>query len=181
MPENKSLVSLVQELTQIERELIQNEGTLSPESEQLFDLTQGDIKTKVDRYKHVMDAMDARSVYFKERADEMARARKLFESQKERLKSILKYAMTSLDTPELEGYDWRWRLSPLKDKLVIDATELPREYMKEEKIMVPNREAIEGDLLLGKTILGARFESSTMLRSYVNPVGKAKAVKEVGQ
>lgn len=178
-PSNTSLVGLVHEITEIERQLIQGEGQLSPEIEALFDLTTGAIKDKVDRYKFIMDAMDARSVYFKDLSDQMTSARRLFENQKNRLKENLKYAMTNMDTTELEGHDWRFKLSRLKDKVVIDQSKLPSEYMKDEVIRVVDKDAIESALMLGETIPGVTTEPSTQLRPYVNPAGRAKTVKEI--
>lgn len=175
----RSLVTLMHEITQIETLLIESGGEMTPLLEEAFDLTKGEIRTKADSYKIIMDAMDARSVYFKERADEMVYARRIFENHKQRLKDNLKFFMHATAQTDLEGYDWRWKLTPLKDRLVIDEKALPPEYFKTETIQVVDRERIEGDLVLGTEIAGVTREPSEMLRSYVNKVAKAKPVKEV--
>lgn len=179
MDENKSLIALVHEITEIERQLIEAEGQLTPQMEELFNLTTGNLKEKADRYKFVMDSLDARAVYFAERGEEMDRASKLFENMKKRLKENLKFAMRAMQTTDLEGIDWRWKLSPLADRLEIDKKCLPSGFFKDEIIKVPDREKIEKALLLGEKVEGAEFKPSESLRPYVNKTGRAKPVKEI--
>jgi hypothetical protein len=178
MTQERGLVALVDEITKIEVALIDSGGELPKEMEELFDLTQGDLRSKVDRYKYMMDAMEARSVYFKERADEMAHARKIFDNQKLRLKDRMKFAMDLLKATDLEGNDWRFKLTQNDDRLEINSKDLDPAYTREEVVKVPDAERIRSDLSLGLPVQGAQLVASMTLRSYVNKVGKAKLVKE---
>lgn len=178
MSESKSLVDLVRELTEIERQIIEGDGALPPETEQMFDLTHGEIATKVDRYKHVIDALEMRAMHFKAMADEATAARRTFENHRQRLRENLKFAIKSMDTDEVCGHDWRYKLSTLKPRLVIDESQLPRDWFIHETIVQssPDKEGILKAMQLGEEIPGCTLESSEQLRSYVNHAGRAREV-----
>lgn len=175
---NKPLVALVSEFAELDRLLIESGGELTPEIEQQFMINRDNMRSKVDRYKLYMDHLDARAVYFKDIADQALAAKRLFENHKSRLKENVKYAMSSMDTTELEGDDWRFKLSAPKDKISIDDKLLPEDFKKTEIIKIPDREAVETALMLGEEIPGVTVEKSYQLRSYINHAGRAKPVKE---
>lgn len=176
--EPKSLILMTQEIIELERALLENDGVLPPEMEERFNLTTGTLASKVDNYKYVMAAMDARSVYFKDLENQAKAARQIFDNTKDRLKDLLKWSMHSLDVRELLGHDWRFVLSGSKNRLVIDETKLPPKYFKEVKSLVPDKDLIEGDMALGTIIDGVTTEPVEQLRSYVNNAGRARQVKE---
>lgn len=178
MSEQKSLLTLTSEIAAIEQAILANDGELTPEIEKMLDLSTGDMKSKVDSYKHVMDAIDWRAAYFKSIKDQAAAAQKTFDGLKDRLKNNLKFCATKLKTDDLRGHDWRFKISTLKPKIVFDGTPVPPEFCKEvvTKTMAPDRDAIEKALLLGEAVPGAAFEEVQSLRSYVN--NEPKQVKE---
>lgn len=177
--ENKSLVSLVSKVSQIEKHLLEGDGVLPPELEQEFDLLSNLTKEKVDAYYFVMQALDARALYLKDMENQFKHARQTLENHKEQMRGNIRHSMCALTTDLLEGYDFRFKLSNGKSKLIIDEEVLPAEYWKRECVDVPDKELLERELLLGKEVLGAHFEASTTLRSYINPGTKAKPVKEI--
>lgn len=174
-----SLVSLVFDITEIERQIVQCDGELTPELEAQFDLTTGDIRSKIDAYKIVSDAFQARAEYFKDSAEQLTHARRLFENQKNRLKENVKFAMKNLNVTELEGNDWRYKLSRGKPALQIDESLLPDGFFKTVETKVVDRVAIEEALALGMTIPGVSMQESESLRVYVNAAGKSREVKEI--
>lgn len=178
MPDTKSLVHLSAQVSDLEQALVQNDGVLPPELEAHFDLTTGELAEKIDRYKYVIDAFDARAAYFKKLEADMKHARKLFEAQIERLKGRLKYVMNASGEKELVGRDWRFVVSNAKEKLVLSG-DVPDEYMKEVVTREPDRGTIETALKMGFEIEGCTLEPSQSLRVYVNARTESRPAKEL--
>lgn len=174
---NKSLMAITAEVIAVERALIENDGVLPPEIEEQFNLATGDLKDKVDRYWIVLEALDARAGYFKSLAESATAARKMIENKHASLKANLKFTMQQLNLSELEGNDYRYKLSNSKPKLVIDDDALPPGYKKAVQTFVPDKEQIENDLALGMSVPGAHMETVQSLRGYMNAGAKAKPIK----
>lgn len=179
MPDSKSLITLVQEFGEIERYIIGNDGEVSPALEEFMDLHRGELSAKVDGYKLFMDFIDSRAAYLKDIEGQYYAARKALENQKECMKGNLKFAMNAMKTEDLEGTQFRFKLSKPKPKLAIDMALLDDYWKKEEVKMVADADLIQKYLDEGSDIPGVTVESSQTLRSYVNAAGKAKPVKEV--
>jgi hypothetical protein len=174
----KSLVAMMSDVMAMENALIESGGELTPEMEQEWALTQDNFQDKVDRYYYVIEGLVSRAEYFRSIERQAQAARRVFESQEERLKNNLKYAMVEMTVAELRGHDYRYRLVQTKPKLVIDQDLLPAAYFKEEVTRVPDRALIEQDLELGVRIPGVELVESAHVRPYVNAGTKAKQVKE---
>lgn len=175
-----ALIELVSDFVEMERQLMESGGELTPAIEDMMAINQGDIKTKVDRYKLFMDSLDARAAYFKGIEEQAAAARRMFASHKERLKQNMKFVMRNMATREIAGHDFRFVLSALKPKMVVNEAELPPEYWKEQITKVVDYEKIEKDCLLGSSVKGVTIEDVDSLRNYLNHAGRAKPVKEKG-
>lgn len=179
--ENRSLITMVSEFGAIEQQILENDGMLTPEMERALDLTQGEIKEKVDRYYLFTKSLEAKSTYFKDMENQWKRARQAMENLADGLKNRMKLAMKMKGTTEMEGINFRYILSSGKSKLMIeDESQVPETYWKtrtiEERYL--DKEALEADILLGASIPGVRVEPVQQLRSYVTTVGRAKPVKE---
>ena len=154
-------------------------GELSPELEAEFDLTSGDLRAKIDKYHHVIDAFAARAEYFAQIEASAKAAKKIFENQRERLRQNLRYTMEASGEEELQGNDWRYRLCRGKEKLELDLKSLPPGYMREKVVLEPDREQIATELSMGFEVPGAALVESNSLRAYVNVEAKARPVKEI--
>lgn len=175
---DKSLVALVHDFADLDRQLIESNGELTPQLESELQITEENVRSKVDRYKLYTDHLESRAMYFKDIEEQAKSARRLFENHRERLRETLKFSMHAMDRPELVGNDWRYTLSPGKKRLVIVETEIPDKYKVPETVYVLDKAAIEADLQMGYAVPGAKLEDTETLRSYINHAGKAKPVKE---
>lgn len=173
MDENKvaprNLVAIAAHIADIERQILEAGGELTPEIEAAFDLSQGEFSEKIDRYYWMIQACDWRAAQFKSIADQGTAARKNFENVKERLKDRLKLVAKEGDVDELKGVDWRFKISvSSKPKLVFTGEPIPQEWCKEEIKFVPDKERIENALLMGEKVPGVHFEDVQSIRSYPN-------------
>lgn len=166
----KALSSLAIEVLEIQKQIIENDGVLPAELEAKLDLNGELMADKVDSYKYVLDACEWGAAWMKSMADQATARRKSFEGIRERLKANVKFSMLRMDTTDLKGHEHRFKLSQLKSKLVIDETRLPQTWWKEvtTTTLVPDKESIEAQLLLGIPIEGASFEPVHQIRVYPN-------------
>lgn len=181
MEQNKSLVMIASEIAMLEKKVMEANGEITPEIEALMDLSTGNLIEKIDRTRYVMDAFDTRAMYFKDIENQAYAGRKLFENSKDRLKQNLKKSMTMMNTDELCGESYRYKLSISKPKLrVVDEALIPVQYKKEKvtTTMVADMELIENDLALGVEIPGVAMERTETLRGYIHGANKPKQVKE---
>lgn len=172
-----TLVELTSEILAIEHALMEADGELPPEIETQLDLAQGNLAEKVDRYRYIIEALESRAKYFAEIEKQMKGAKKVFENQRDRLRERLRFAIKATGGRELAGHDWRYLLSPGKDKLVIDEEKLAPEYLRERIVKEPDRDHIEDVLRCGFDLEGVTVEKVETLRCYVNAAGRAREVK----
>lgn len=180
--DNKSLVTISMEMARMAAELVETGGELTPEMEDLLNLTEGDLRTKVDRYKMFQEALNANSLYLRDLEVQFKNGRQAAENRIESMKANIKYAMSQMGTDVLEGTAWLFKRSKIKPKLVIaEGVVIPSKYYKEETqvVKVLDKEALMADLALGALVAGVTLEDNYMVRSYVNKPGRAKAVKEI--
>lgn len=173
-----TLVELTTDFAQLERKLLEADGEVTPELEQMLDLKYGDVKAKVDAYRQFMKYLEARAEYYADRAKEWEGARKTMRSHQDRMKDTMKFCMRQMEVFDLEGNDWRFHLRPIADKITIDKAVLPPEYWAEIIVKEPDLEKIRMDMLLGGAITGVTVEKNYALTNYVNNVGRARAVAE---
>ena len=175
---SRSLIHLTSEIAALERALLENGGELPADLEAHFDLASGDLREKVDRYRHIIDAFGARADYFAELEKQARDAKKVFENQAERLKANLRRAIEATGQDELLGNDWRYKLTRGKEKLVT-TNDLPDTFKKEKVTLEPDKDQIISALEMGFEVPGAALVETTSLRCYVNVAGRAREVKEI--
>lgn len=177
MSSENTLLALVDVFNHLDQKLIESAGEMTPELETALAITEENMREKVDNYAYYIDHLESRAEYFKSIEANARAARQIFENQKERLRERLKFAMANLNRTDLEGDDFRYKLSPTKPRLVIDEKVLPDQYKVVTVTQVPDKDAIQKDLILGMKIEGCHFEESKALRRYVNSTSK-KVVKK---
>lgn len=163
---SNNLLEITAEIARIMVILAENGGELSTEIENQLDIFTGNLVEKVDSYAYLIDKLDSESEFYKKKADAFNRMAKSCNSLQDRLKERVKTALTILEKDEIEGDDFRFKLSTSKPKLIIDESILPSEYKM--IIYEADREKISKDLAEGKEIPGARFEETKALRKYIN-------------
>ena len=130
------------------------------------------LPQKVDGYKAVMDKLDQEAKYFKAQADKFLTAASSLKRLHTDLKERIKIAMKELGVDELQGDDFRFKLSNTKPKLKINMEVLPAEYTIQTIDYIADKEKIEMELNEGVIIDGAELEHGHSLRTYVNKRSK---------
>ncbi len=173
---NKSLISLVEEASQLERALIESNGEITPEIEALLQTTEIHLPEKVDNYAMLMDRMDTVAAFYKAKAEAYLRLAKSAGQVADRCSYNIKTAMQALNTQEILGVDVRFKLTNSNPACVIeDETLLDASYKILETVTKINKKQIAEDLKLGVPVPGARLEQGQSLRRYaVSPVKTKK-------
>lgn len=144
---------------------------MSTFSELFLDYISGDInfdptdfEKKIDSYKITMDIAESKIEFLKEKEKEIAQKRKTLENKVTWLKENIKTAMLHLDRDRLEGQVYSFTLSKLESKILINEELLSKEYFKEKKDLIPDKDKIKELLNSGEVIEGATFANVYSLR-----------------
>lgn len=178
MAEN-SLVSIANRMKGLDDELVERGGELSPEEEAELDLTTGDLRAKVDAYYMIIKEFEARAKTLVKLAEPFVTSRKAYENKAESLLARMKFAMQAMGVRRVEGDTFEFALTNSQPALVINEAELPKEYFTTVTTVVPDKERIKGNLLLGIQIPGASLRPVDALRPKINHAALAKPVKEI--
>jgi hypothetical protein len=174
---DKSLVRLVSEFSHLDQKIIDAGGEISPELEAELDLNSGEISQKIDNYKLYMDHLEFRSSYFKSISDQASDAASMFLNQVKRMKDALKLTSKRLGTSDLIGNSYRFKVSSIKPKLIVEPIELvPAKYLKEVVKIELDKDLIIKDLEAGIEVPGCRLEDNFSIRQYVNVGSNSKDV-----
>lgn len=169
----KSLVELADEARRLSEYLIRSQGEVTPEVEEALAIQGENLPRKIDSYKYVLDDLEAARATWKARKDEAAREEKKYANVIERLKERIRIAMRLLETNELNGQMYRFKLSKSASRLVIsDETLIPNEYMQFVQTVEPNKEKIKEYLAGGELIPGCELVSDGALRIYTQSEGE---------
>lgn len=160
-----TLRDLIQNAARLTDALIESNGEISLELEQALAINEL-LPAKIDNYRATIDQLDMQEEFFRKRAAENAKIAKGFATVTERLKTNLKLALKTLEVTELEGNEYKYKISKMAPKLVIDESLLSAAYLMAETKMIPDKEKIKQDLELGLEVSGAKFEEVNALRSY---------------
>lgn len=180
MSDSKSLKQLVDSTSQLENLLIESDGEITPEIEALLVINPEmhvQLPAKVDSYALFMDRMDMVSEFYKSKAQDYLKLSKSAESVIERCKANLKFAMESLHTDELKGFDVRFKLVASQPKVIIDdESKIDQTYKKEVIEISIDKKQIAKDLKDGAPVEGAHLEPSFSLRTFANSPAAQKKV-----
>lgn len=172
--ENKSLVSIVSEVNQLEKMLIEAGGEITPEIEALLTVKEVNLPQKVDNYSFILERMKSAEAFYKERSELFSSAARAFKNAQATLKERLKMAMHEMGVDELSGEEIRFKLSKSKPSLVIDElAAIPTEYFEQVVQNELQKDKLTEDLKIGE-VPGAHLEDSFSLRSYANSPKSAK-------
>lgn len=165
---NQKLHDVVARSHAITQAIIEAGGELSPELEAELEQVDLDLADKVDAYKYVTDRLTAEEKFFKAKADELYKVGQAHAKASARIKERLKEAMLSMERADVYGNEYRWRLTPLDPKLVIEDGVISDEWKKEVIEMVVDKDLIKTALAKGEEIEGARMEPVHRLQAYPN-------------
>jgi len=165
---SETLKELVRDLNALESLVIENDGQICETLEAWMEINETNVATKVDSYNFLIARLEKGSEFFKEKEAEYYAARKVYENQILRMKNYVKDTMFAMGLDELKGNEYRFKISKLKPKIVINnIEELPLEYTREKITIEVDRDSIKKALDEGLKIKGASLETSYSLRSYL--------------
>lgn len=173
METNRSLIAIVKDFNALDELLIEQNGELCPTLENWMQINEHNLSEKVDGYKLYLEHLESRNEYFKGIKEQANAAQNIFKNMVSRLKDNLKYAMTSMETSELRGEMYRFKLGKSKEKIVIENAEMiPLKYTKEVTRIEIDMDAIKAAIDAGEVIPGIMIETNSSLLSYSNTKGK---------
>ena len=143
-------------------------GEMDALTEALLSDVDQNLAHKVDAYKFIQDELETEASRLKLQAEEFSRAAKSLDRVKEKLKDRIKYAMGVLEVDELKGELYRYKLSELDPKLIIDETLIPDDLKMVKTEVICDKERIREAWKSGENIAGVRAEAVFQLRTYVN-------------
>lgn len=171
MSTDQSLRTLVQLSAQIEESLILSSGEITPEIETALAVKDIQLPEKIDNYSLVMDRMKSLSEFYSQKADVFLRLSKAANGIVDRCKDNLKFAMIEMNTNELLGNDYRFKLQNAQPSTVIeDENKIPDSYKIIETITKIDKKRVAEDLKIGVPVEGARLEQSQFIRTYATKV-----------
>lgn len=169
MNASKSLMTLVAESSELENQLIQSGGEITPEIEALLEVKDLQLPDKVDNYGLVMDRMAMISEFYTQRAEMFLKMSKAADSVIDRCKSNLKLAMENLKTDEILGHDIKFKIVKSNPTVVIeDESKIDPAYTTTQTVVKIDKKRIGEDLKVGIEVAGAKLQQGSSLRQYAN-------------
>lgn len=171
MDENKgpSLKELLVQNLNLENEILEMAGELTPENEVLLSELEIKIPQKISRYMGLIDRLELEAQHFENKAKKFGRAADQLTSLKERLLSNVKHLMIQNELSEIKGEDESFKLSKSKNSVSItDLSKIPRAFVTTTITDKPDKEKLRSHLERGEIIPGCTLENSYSLRRKVN-------------
>jgi hypothetical protein len=165
----KSIYDIVEETLGIERVITDLEsGELTDEQATsiLYDAlisAEGDLKAKAEGYVIRMKKLEADAKIRSDEAKRLSESAGSLTKQSERLKSVLKMAMETLDTEKIEtglftvAIQKNGGVAPVEIDPAIDTDALPEEFKKTVTTVSANKEAIRTALESGQELPFAKL------------------------
>jgi hypothetical protein len=160
----------------IERQLVENDGEITPELVALLSSQEIAIPEKIDATVFILKRMEISAALFKAEADRYEKVAKGLSASQARLKDYVKSTMIERGLNDLIGNTNRFAISSAAPKLIIDDEALlPDVFTTPIITRRPNRELILSELKAGRPVTGARLEPVATMRIYAaNKVGSTK-------
>lgn len=169
MNEVKPLSVIVSQVAQIEQMLIESEGQITPEIENMLVVKETNLPEKIDGYAAVIERFEMIQEHYKKRAQEISSIAKSAGEVAERCKENIRQALRILDKKEIKGHDVVFKLSLSNPKVIIeDESKIDPAYKVTETIVSVDRKRIAEELKLGVPVDGAHLEETYALRKSLN-------------
>jgi aspartyl/asparaginyl-tRNA synthetase len=127
------------------------------------------VADKVDGYGAIIDRIEATADYWKSQADKCKTVEKSLNNLSASLKNNLKNYMLTNQQKELSAQHYKFVLSSVKEKLVIeDEKAIPEEFKIQTISYDLNKDKISECLRVGQSVPGAKLEGGFSLRKYLN-------------
>ena len=162
-----TLKSIRSDIIALEELLLENNGEVNETLETWLQINEKNLAVKIDAYVYFLDQLEQGAAFFKSKSEEALQAKKQYEAMIERMKNNIKFTMQELNTDELRGNEYRYKLSRSKPKVEVNEEQIPASYLKEKITYSADKDLIKQDLDKGIEIEGARLIENYSLRSYL--------------
>ena len=169
MKESKSLQEIISITASIEEALVESSGEITPEISQMLDMKYTALPDKIDRYYGLMERMKSLSEYYEDRSEMFLKMSKSVLNIHKFCNHNIESAMRQLDTKELKGYDFKFKLQDGPPSLdIYDHTKIPEEYKKTTVTVEPDKTKIKEALKQGIEVNGAKLVTNQFVRKGLN-------------
>lgn len=163
-----SLMELARSSMSLASQIVESRGELTPEIEALLEVNKESIRRKLDGYVWVTDQSEIQANLWRRKAQACAAIAKGFERVGEKLNERIKFVMGEMELTEIEGSEYRYKLTKTKPALKITQDLLPSDWLMQVTENVPDKERIKVALEEGFEIPGCALEGGVALRTYEN-------------
>lgn len=164
-----TLSAILEEWRQVEKKIAEAEGEISIDDERRMDVIDLSLPEKVDATNFIIDSLEARAEYYKNRGKEIHDIGMRYEREAEFRKSRSKRVLIENDKKEILGHDTKLQIVEMKSKLVItDEGSLPGKYFTERTVYDLDKAMLRADIESGEQIVHARLEKVYALRRPLN-------------
>lgn len=169
-----TLYEITDELLELDAQLNESGGELTPEVELLWEIVSDKLLGKIDRISSYAREQQARAKMIQEEEDRLAARRRVHQNKEKSLKALLKLAMERLGKSKLEGSIFTVALqvnggvAPLTGAGIVDPSLLPPKFHK--IVVEPRNDAIRqyceqfGPLMDGETVVAQVGERGSSVR-----------------
>lgn len=170
-----SLGALLRAWRDVEQQIEDNMGDITPVVEKLQNELELSIPEKVDHFNYFIDNAKALAEMQKKLSDEHAQAARALSNLAARLEHYAKQKMVESEFKQLLGNRTMLSLRKCPKSLVIyDESQIPAQYCTEKFSIEIDKKALKQALESGEEIIGARLEGGAALTRGVNKFMDAK-------
>jgi len=164
-----SLTEIINQVSEIEKQLADSGGELTPELEAMIVQVEISLPAKIDSYDYVIRKMSHAAEFYKERAQFFTKFSKSCENVGKKIKDSLKFRMLEMGLEELLGNEIRFKLRNNKPSVFIkDESLVPDKYRIAVTTYKIDNDKILADLKAGVDVPGAEILQSKSVLVYPN-------------
>lgn len=155
----ETLRDLLVESAQLENQLVELAGELTPEMEEVLMLLEIKLPEKISRYMGLIDRLEMEGDNLYSKGQKYLMASKSLTGLKERLINNVRSQMIANGLKELRGNDEAFTLADKKGKLIIkDGATVPKEFYFEEISQKLDTAKLKGSIEAGAVIPGVSVQ-----------------------
>lgn len=161
----ETLRELLIESAELENQLVELAGELSPELEESLMLIEIKLPEKVSRYMGLIDRLEMEGDNLYSKGQKYLMAAKSLTGLKERLTNNVRNQMIANGLKELRGENESFTLAEKKGKLVIeDESQISRQYYFEEISQKLDKARLKADIEAGAIVPGVTIQPTLQRR-----------------
>jgi len=163
MNDKKTLNDILEDYQKIENELINNDGVMSEELENILNIHQAELGKKLDGYEHFVRYLKTKIDYLKSMEDHYSKRRKTLENSITRCKNSMVNALLMTDSTKVKTDDFNFSLGKSK-KWCINSDVLD----EEDKRSLIDKGLAENIFKIKLANLKSEFSESEEIPDWIN-------------